>query len=73
MNHNIYTVLQNQQHYTHYGLSLRHWGAYATVLLSDARQPEVDFFLFLGNVFVKILGQIVCIRVKKHGKTKLIW
>ena len=31
-----------------------------------------EFFSFLGNVFAKIFGQIVCIRVKKHGKTNVV-
>jgi len=26
----------------------------------------------LSNVFAKIFGQIVCIRVKKHGKTNVV-
>ena len=52
-------------------------GAQATTFLSDASQPEVDFpfpfpFPFLGNVIAKLFRQIVCISVRKHGKTNVV-
>ena len=42
--------------------------------MRDARQRLLDFwtFSYLGNVFTKIFGLIVCIRVKKHSKTNLV-
>ena len=44
----------------------------AKAFLSDARQPEVDFFTFLGSVFGQICGRIVLIRVKKLSNTNLV-
>ena len=42
------------------------------MLLSDARQPEADFFYSWAMFFAKVFVQIVCVRVKKHGKTNVV-
>ena len=70
MNHNIYTILQNQQHSTDYGSETL--GSLSNGAFEQCASTGSGLFLFLGNVFAKIFGQIVCIRVKKHGKTNVV-
>ena len=38
--------------------------------LSDAHQPEVDFFLLFGRDFEQILEQIVSLRIKTLSNIK---
>ena len=40
--------------------------------MSDARQPEVEFFIFLSAGFAQIFSQIVSIKVKKLSNTNFI-
>ena len=40
--------------------------------MSDARQPEVDFFTFLSAGFAEIFSQIFSIKVKKLSNTNFI-
>ena len=40
--------------------------------MSDARQPEVDFFALLSRDFEQIWGQIVSLRVKTLSNINLV-
>ena len=40
--------------------------------MSDARQPEVDFFTFLSSGFAQIFSQIVSTSVKKLSNTNFM-
>ena len=70
MNHCTYTVLQNQQHSTNYGSETL--GSLCNGAFEQCASTGSGLFLFLGNVFAKIFGQIVCTRVKKHAKTNVV-
>ena len=70
LNHSTYTLLQNQQHSTNYGSETL--GSLCNGAFEQCASTGSGLFLFLGNVFAKIFGQIVCTRVKKHDETNVV-